>query len=317
MANVLPFKVRVRVVEMLLAGLSARRIADATSAGKDTPISLGYDVGRGCARLHDRIVRGVRAEQLAIMSTDVLVRDPRPTPVHVAVVTAPATGLVVATSVALSAASAAEGATTSARARVIDDPITSTRADDAGRWLLGRVGGKLVRSVPHLTARLALYATAHALLGRLDGADRDPPAVRTGLVDQPWTVEELVRVALEEVGCMNPPPKATRPRRYERKTHAQDVDDPVIARSPRARRAAANAPKLLTEAERDAIEEAGLRVVRAVDVQDQSADLRGLAPMSATARERLHAALGGPVVGVSRAQELNQSGTIFFEVVRR
>lgn len=62
-ANVLPFPVRVRT---LVEGNSIRSTARLTSTDKDAVMRLGYLVGMGCFRLHDRLVDGILADYLEL-----------------------------------------------------------------------------------------------------------------------------------------------------------------------------------------------------------------------------------------------------------
>ncbi len=60
MANVLPFSRRVSVAEHLVDGCSVRATVRLTAVNKTTILRFLLMLGDGCARLHDRLVRGVR-----------------------------------------------------------------------------------------------------------------------------------------------------------------------------------------------------------------------------------------------------------------
>jgi len=59
-SNVLDFPVRVKITAHLIEGTSCRATARLCGVDKDTPMYLGVLVGRGCALVHDKLVRGVR-----------------------------------------------------------------------------------------------------------------------------------------------------------------------------------------------------------------------------------------------------------------
>ena len=64
MANVLPFAARVDVASHLVDGCSIRATSRLTTVHKTTILRLLVTLGEGCARLHDRIVRGVHASDV-------------------------------------------------------------------------------------------------------------------------------------------------------------------------------------------------------------------------------------------------------------
>jgi IS1 family transposase len=59
MANVLPMKTRVDIVSMLIEGNSLRAVERKTGVAKSTILRLVVALGVGCARVHNRIVRGL------------------------------------------------------------------------------------------------------------------------------------------------------------------------------------------------------------------------------------------------------------------
>lgn len=59
MANVLPFEARVRIASALVEGVSIRGTERLTGVTKKTVQKFGVDLGEGCRRLHDRLVRGL------------------------------------------------------------------------------------------------------------------------------------------------------------------------------------------------------------------------------------------------------------------
>jgi hypothetical protein len=73
------------------------------------------------------------------------------------------------------------------------------------------------------------FVRVHDLLGTT-------PAVRAGVADHEWTLEELVRAALVEAGepTGEAPPK--RPGHYQRKTHADAWAAPAPPRRSEGRR---------------------------------------------------------------------------------
>lgn len=66
MANVLPFHVRVRIVECLVNGNSQEATARIVHANKDAVAKLALTVGLGCIKLHQRLVKGVPAKYLEV-----------------------------------------------------------------------------------------------------------------------------------------------------------------------------------------------------------------------------------------------------------
>lgn len=66
MANVLPFKARVRVIRALVDGNSLAATSRLTCVDKDVVMRLGVTVGFGCMKLHDRLVKDVHAEYIEV-----------------------------------------------------------------------------------------------------------------------------------------------------------------------------------------------------------------------------------------------------------
>ena len=66
MPNVLPFHMRVRIVECLVDGNSQEATARITHTNKDAVAKLAYTVGLGCMKLHNRLVKGVVARYIEI-----------------------------------------------------------------------------------------------------------------------------------------------------------------------------------------------------------------------------------------------------------
>ena len=62
--NMLPWGTRAQIIGALTEGTSIRATARLTKVGKNAVMSLGLRVGEGCAHLHNRLVRGVRAYTL-------------------------------------------------------------------------------------------------------------------------------------------------------------------------------------------------------------------------------------------------------------
>ena len=69
MANVLPFKVRVRAIRALVDGNSIRAAARLSGADKNVVMALGVTIGLGCMRLHERLVRHVAAHYIEVDET--------------------------------------------------------------------------------------------------------------------------------------------------------------------------------------------------------------------------------------------------------
>lgn len=64
MANVLPRETRTSIIHALCEGNSIRAVERMTGVAKSTILRLALAVGEGCERLHNRLVRGVRAEEI-------------------------------------------------------------------------------------------------------------------------------------------------------------------------------------------------------------------------------------------------------------
>lgn len=64
MANVLPRETRTSIIHALCEGNSIRAAERMSGVAKSTILRLALAVGEGCERLHNRIVRGVRAEEI-------------------------------------------------------------------------------------------------------------------------------------------------------------------------------------------------------------------------------------------------------------
>ena len=65
-ANVLKFSKRVAVIHALCEGTSIRATARLCKVDKDVVMRLGNTVGEGCAKLHDRMMRGVRPAYIEV-----------------------------------------------------------------------------------------------------------------------------------------------------------------------------------------------------------------------------------------------------------
>jgi hypothetical protein len=61
LAKVFTAEKRARIVAALAEGNSLRGTARMVGAGKNNVMQLALDIGEGCAELHNRLVRGVRA----------------------------------------------------------------------------------------------------------------------------------------------------------------------------------------------------------------------------------------------------------------
>lgn len=64
MSNVLPLSVRVRVANQLVEGTSIRATVRLTGVAKATVMRFGRELGEGCRRLHDRLVRNVSPAEI-------------------------------------------------------------------------------------------------------------------------------------------------------------------------------------------------------------------------------------------------------------
>ena len=65
-ANVLPMETRVRIISALVEGNSIRAVERMTSVPKSTILRLALAVGDGCERLHNRLVQGIREEEIEL-----------------------------------------------------------------------------------------------------------------------------------------------------------------------------------------------------------------------------------------------------------
>lgn len=64
MANVLPHAMRTSIITALCEGNSIRAVERMTGVAKSTILRLALAVGDGCERLHNKLVRGVRAPEI-------------------------------------------------------------------------------------------------------------------------------------------------------------------------------------------------------------------------------------------------------------
>lgn len=323
-ANVLPFKVRTRVIRTLVEGNSVRSAARLTKTDKDAVVRLGVTVGEGCKKLHDKLVHNVPGGTYEIDETwgyvgrherRKLPTDPKEFGDQYTMFAMEAdTKFVPSFKTGKRTLPVATAFMADLRARVDGKPqltvdgwphwVEATRrtfghngahvgmtvkeyqkechADDTSRGC-GRVKSQdktVIYGNPdqakistskaerfNLTQRMSdrrLTRLTNAYSKKVEnhGASAGlhyfyynfvrvheslgtTPAVKAGVADHEWTVEEMTQAALAEMGEGNPPPKGTRPRRYERKTHEQDVEDLVlhprppsgVHRAPRAPRA--------------------------------------------------------------------------------
>jgi hypothetical protein len=312
--NVLPFKVRARVVQTLLEGNSIRSTGRLTKTQKNVAMRVGVTVGQGCAKLHDKLVQHVPAGVYEVDETwgyvgrherRLLKTDPPYFGDQYTMFAMDADSkLIPSYRVGKRTLTTATAFMHDFRARVDGKPqitfdgwapwIEATRRsfghrgadvgstvkeyqkechpDDTSRGC-GRVKSQVKSTVfgspdlgrtstsqaerYNLTSRmtdrrltrltngyskkvenLAASAALHVMwynFGRVHDTLGTTPAIKAGLTDHVWSVEELTKAALVEMGADNPEPTGTRPRRYVRKTHAQDVDDAIIVRRPRGR----------------------------------------------------------------------------------
>jgi IS1 family transposase len=63
-SNVLPLSARVSVANQLVEGTSIRATERITGVTKETVQKLGVELGKGCRRLHDRLVRNVEPTEI-------------------------------------------------------------------------------------------------------------------------------------------------------------------------------------------------------------------------------------------------------------
>lgn len=66
MSNVLPFHVRVQIVECLVDGNSQKAISRIVHVNKDAVAKLALTVGLGCMKLHNRLVKGIHAKYIEV-----------------------------------------------------------------------------------------------------------------------------------------------------------------------------------------------------------------------------------------------------------
>jgi hypothetical protein len=59
MANILPRERQVEIIAALVEGCSIRAVERLTGVHRDTIMRLGVQVGTGCARIHDSLMRGL------------------------------------------------------------------------------------------------------------------------------------------------------------------------------------------------------------------------------------------------------------------
>lgn len=64
--NVLPRDKQIEVIAALCDGIGIRAVSRITGVNRGTVASLALRVGRGCAKLHDRMVTGVRTSRLEL-----------------------------------------------------------------------------------------------------------------------------------------------------------------------------------------------------------------------------------------------------------
>lgn len=66
MAHILSFDTRVRVINALVEGTSIRATARQCHVYKRTVQDFGVAIGKACGRMHDRLVRGIRADFIEV-----------------------------------------------------------------------------------------------------------------------------------------------------------------------------------------------------------------------------------------------------------
>lgn len=64
--HVLPLEKQIRIIAALTEGVSIRATERLTDTHRDTVMCLGVRVGEGCARLHDRLFRGLSTQLLEL-----------------------------------------------------------------------------------------------------------------------------------------------------------------------------------------------------------------------------------------------------------
>jgi hypothetical protein len=306
MPNVLPLKVRTKIVRALVEGNSVRSTSRLTHTDKDAVVKLGVTVGEGCKRLHDKFVRHLPAGTLEIDETwgfvgrherrklksdppwfgdqyhmFALDKDSKLVPSY-------KTGkrtLPVATVFMKDLRARVDGkpqvtvdgwphwvealrrsfghngvnagmtvkeyqkacppdGTARACGRVksqtksviygkpIQKFISTSRAERFN--LTSRMTD---RRLTRLTNAFSRKATNHAASAdlhyfwynfvRRHEAIGTTPAVKAGITDHEWTLAEMTKAALAEMGADTPERDPTLPRKYQRKTHTRDMDDPT------------------------------------------------------------------------------------------
>ena len=303
MANVLPLKVRTKIVRALVEGNGVRSASRLTHTDKNAVINLGVVVGEGCKRLHDKLVRHIPGgvyeldERWGIVGKHErrkLKTDPEEWgDIYTHFAVDADTKLVPAYRTGKRTLGSATTFLKDLRERVdgkpqitvdgwphwvealrrsfghrgVDAAMTVKEyqkeckvgdpAKDCGRVksqkrivIYGNPDPKRISTSKaerlNLTARmtdrrLTRLTNAHSKKAENHAASADlhafwynfvrvhetlgtTPAVAAGLAERPWTIEEMTQAALAEVGADNQAPKATRPRRYQRKTHTVDAD---------------------------------------------------------------------------------------------
>lgn len=229
MANVLPFAVRVRVIRALVEGVSIRATSRITGADKDVVMRLGATVGRGCMKLHDRLVRNVSAAFLEVDETWAFVgrhekrklaKDPPWFGDQYTMFALDAdTKLVAAYKTGKRTLDVATEFMHDLRARVDGHPQISV---DGWPNCLTRLTNAYSRKKENLVAAAGLHYFWYNFVREHESLS-STPAVSASLSDHVWTLDEMVRAALEEMGEMNRPTFLKRGRRVERKTHTDIV----------------------------------------------------------------------------------------------
>src|SRR5208282_3655049 len=64
--NILPRDKQIEAISALCEGVSIRATARLMGADRGTVMNLGVVVGRGCATLHDRVMRGVQVPRIEL-----------------------------------------------------------------------------------------------------------------------------------------------------------------------------------------------------------------------------------------------------------
>jgi len=299
MANVLPFKVRVRAVRALVDGNSIRAAARLSGADKDVVMRLGVMVGLGCMKLHDKLVKGVVARYIEVDETWTYVgrhekRKRKDDPrwfgdMYTMFALDTGSKLVPSYLTGKRSPTGAVHFMQDLRKRVIGKPQVSVDGwppwieavrrsfghsgvhlgsvvkeyQKEGRPGIGAAAYGRVKSTEKtavygepdqdristsMAERLNLTTRMHQRrLTRLTNAYSKKktnlvaavglhfmhynfvrkhetigttPAVKAGLTDHEWTLEELVKAALEEMGAPTGETPPKRPAHYKRKTHA-------------------------------------------------------------------------------------------------